>query len=373
MFSTIRLATPADDAALRRLLRDSPMPGSISLTYEREPDYFIAARMEGALSQTLVKVEDATGEIEGMGTRIVRPMYLNGGVREIGYMSHARADLSRPWGMSLARQLVRGFQKFRELHEDGRVPFYLMSIIADNLPARRLLTSGLPGMPAAREYTRLFTYAIAPRHPRPAIPLPHGMQLRGGMPEDIPAIVDCLQSNGRRMQFSPFWSTENLFTAQTPNLRPDDFFLAWNGSHVAGCLGIWDQNRFKQTVVRGYRGSLARWRWAVPLLRRFVDVPPLPTPGTPLRYCYISHLAIDDDDPRLFASLLRCAYNETIRRGFDYFLIGLAEANPLRSVLMKNYLHITYPSQLYLMAWEDGLDLVEKVDGRLPGLEIALL
>ena len=38
--STLRLATPADEAFLRRLLRDNPMPGSISLTYEREPDYF---------------------------------------------------------------------------------------------------------------------------------------------------------------------------------------------------------------------------------------------------------------------------------------------------------------------------------------------
>jgi hypothetical protein len=42
-------------------------------------------------------------------------------------------------------------------------------------------------------------------------------------------------------------------------------------------------------------------------------------------------------------------------------------------VLTKNYLHITYPSQIYLMAWDDGLEAVTQIDGRTPGLEIAIL
>ena len=54
-------------------------------------------------------------------------------------------------------------------------------------------------------------------------------------------------------------------------------------------------------------------------------------------------------------------------------MIGLSEANPLRPLLTRNYLHITYPSQLYLVAWEDGLDAAAQVDRRLPGLEIAVL
>jgi hypothetical protein len=53
---TLRLATPTDDAALRQLLRDNPMPGNISLSYEREPSYFLAARVDGPLSQTIISV-----------------------------------------------------------------------------------------------------------------------------------------------------------------------------------------------------------------------------------------------------------------------------------------------------------------------------
>jgi hypothetical protein len=372
--TTLRLATRADDPALRRILRENPMPGAISLTFEREPDYFIAAGVDGSLSQTILNQEMGTGEILGMGTRIVRPMYLNGQAQDVGYMSHLRADSNRSWGLSLARQLARSFTKFHELHADGRVPFYLMSVIADNAPARRLLASGLPGMPHAREYARMFTYAISPRRPRHEIPLPRGMQIERGKPEQIPAIIECLQRNNQRMQFSPFWSTENLFIpAQTPNLHPQDFFLAIRSGQVIGCLALWDQTSFKQTVVRGYTGNMARWRPLINLLSRIVDLPYLPAVGSPIPFCYASHLAIDNDDARIFASLLRAIYNETARREFNYFMLGLSENHPLRPVLTKNYLHITYPSQIYLMAWDDGLDALTQVDGRIPALEIAIL
>lgn len=370
----LRLATSADNARLCRLLRENPLPGAISLSYEREPDYFVAARMEGTLSQTLLLEEESTGELIGAGARILCPMYVNGEACEVGYMGHLRADRQRQWGMSLARRLARSFLIFRELHADGRVPFYLMSMIDGNLPARRLLTAGLPGMPSAHRYSRLFTYAISPRTPRPEIRLPRGLRLERGSPEHVPAMIDCLQRNGARQQFFPHWSGENLFTPErTPNLNPGDFFLVMHDSRVVGCLALWDQTPFKQTVVRAYSGAMARAVPWIDLLSHFANVPPLPPVGTRLHYAYASHLAVDGDEPSIFSALLRAVYNETARRGFDYFVIGLSEGNPLRPVLARSYLHITYPSQLYLMAWEDGLDALARVDGRTPGTEIAIL
>jgi hypothetical protein len=374
MASTLRLATPADDAALRQLLRDNPMPGSISLSYEREPSYFIAAGVDGTLSQTILSLDTETGRLRGMCPRVIRSMYLNGQAQQVGYMSHLRADSGQEWGLSLARPLARSFAKFRELHADGRAPFYLMSVIADNRPARRLLASGLPGMPQAHEYARMVTYAISPRRAKSEIALPRGWILQRGTPDHIIEIIACLQRNGAPHQFSPFWSGESLFTrAQTPNLRPEDFLLAVRGSRVCGCLAVWDQTPFKQTVVRGYRGSIARWRPLINLLARLVDVPRLPAVNAPLPYAYASHLAIDGDDPHIFSVLLRAAYNETHKRGFNYFMLGLSELHPLHPVLTKSYWHIAYPSQIYLMAWDDGLEAVQQVDARTPGLEIAVL
>jgi hypothetical protein len=368
----LRLATREDEADLRNLMRNNPMPGSISLSYEREPDYFIGAGLDGLLSQTIIARDE--GGLLGMGTRAVRLMYVNGEVQETGTMSHLRVDGKRIHGVGMVRQLVRSFGKFHQLHGDGRAPFYLMSVIADNFPALRLMTSGLPGMPSAHLYARMFTYAVSPRRLRPAIKMAPGFGIERGTKEFITEILACLQRSGRRMQFAPAWSETSLFSPdQAPNLNPRDFLLAVNGSRVSGCLALWDQTPFKQTVVRSYSGSTARWRGLINLLSKVVDFPRLPEINCPLKYCYASHLAVDQDDPQIFAALLRAAYNETARRGFNYFMIGLSEASPLRPVLTRNYLHMPYPSQIYGMTWEDGAAAWARVDGRAPGLEIALL
>ena len=64
------LATPADDAELRRLLRDNPMDGAIRVSLEREPNVGLAAAVEGEPHDTVVARDPATGRIVGMGSRV---------------------------------------------------------------------------------------------------------------------------------------------------------------------------------------------------------------------------------------------------------------------------------------------------------------
>jgi len=55
------LATPADDAEVRRLLRENPMPGRVSISLEREPDAGLAAEVESDVHHTVVARDPATG------------------------------------------------------------------------------------------------------------------------------------------------------------------------------------------------------------------------------------------------------------------------------------------------------------------------
>ncbi len=367
------LATEADDVALRQLLRDNPMPGSISVTFEREPSYFIASAVEGDFHQTIVGRETGSGQVVGMGSRSVRPTYVNGVVQPVGYMSQLRATASYGWGLQLARAIAKGFEFSHTLHADGRAPFYLMSVIADNRPARRLLASGLAGLPRLREYARLYTYAVYTSRRQRPLPLPRGLRLGRGRAHHLNGIVDCLQRNGERHQFTPHWTAETLFHPDsTPGLCPENFLLAIAGDHVVGCLAEWDQSSFKQTIVRGYSSTLGQWRLWINLAARIAGWPPLPDTGSPIRHCFASHLAVDDDDRAVFAALLRAVYNDAVERGFNYLMLGLAETHPLRPVA-ESYRHILYPSQLYLVAWEDGWNKIDKVDGRVPHPEIATL
>ena len=59
----VGLATPADAADLRQLLRATPMPGSIQISLEREPDFFAAARAEGGRHYTVAIRDPRAGEL----------------------------------------------------------------------------------------------------------------------------------------------------------------------------------------------------------------------------------------------------------------------------------------------------------------------
>ena len=363
------LATQADDADLRRLLRENPIQGSISLSFEREPNYFDASAVEGDFHQTIVARESDSGNVIAFGNRSIRPLYVNGEIQDIGYMSQLRVNHSYGKGMYLARGLAGGFKKYHELHLDGRTPFYIMSVIEDNLPARRLLTSGLSEYPIAREYTRMFTYAIYPVRRKRELSLPSSMQIVRGDDNYTNDIVDCLNRNNARKQLAPYWTCDSLFLS---SLSPSDFFLVLDQDRIIGCLACWDQNSFKQTVIRGYSGSLARWRKVINVFSRYIGVPYLPEPNTPLKYSYASHLAMDNDDPVVFKALLCAMYDHTLEQGYNYFTIGLAETNPFRRI-MESYRPLTYISQIYLVNWDAEIDLLSEIDQRIPGLEIAIL
>ena len=363
------LASEGDDPDLRRLLRENPMQGSISLSFEREPDYFDASAIEGPFHQTIVARETDTGKVVAFGNRSVRPLFVNGQAQDIGYMSQLRVDPVYGKGLYLARGLAGGFKKYHELHQDGRAPYYLMSIVEDNIPAGRLLTAGLPEYPQAREFARLFTYAIYPVWRKRVLPLPRSLRLMRGSDKYANEIIDCLNRNGARKQFAPYWTCDSLFTS---NLTPSDFFIALEDECVVGCLACWDQNPFKQTVLRGYSGSLARWRKLLNIFSQLGGWPYLPEPNTQLRYSYASHPAIDEDNPLVFAALLRILYNHNLEHGYRYFMIGFAESNPLRQAV-ESYRPLTYGSRIYLVTWDGENDALASLDQRIPGMEIALL
>src|SRR3712207_9243112 len=87
---SIELATPGDDSAIRRLLATNPVPGRVTVTYEREPDYFLGCGTSGRCHQVLIARHLPAGEIVGIGSRAIRPLFVNGEVEEVGYLSQLR-------------------------------------------------------------------------------------------------------------------------------------------------------------------------------------------------------------------------------------------------------------------------------------------
>jgi len=356
------LATPADDAALRALLRNTPMQGQMQLCFEREPSAFAADAIEGDFHQTII-AKTSDGRIVAMGGRSIRDAYINGQSVRMGYLGQLRIAPSHRGRDTL----FRGYAFLRELHADGRTPFYLTSILTDNLPARRLLEANLRGMPTYHPLEEWLTFAIPTRSN------PHNDFPQQATFSDIEAIEALLATQGPKTQFTPAWNQNDITgSPQTPALNIDDFILIKNDNEIKACAATWDQRTLKQVIVGGYTGRLKRWRWAINRLAYATGWPPLPKVGEQLSQAYLSHLAVAADDETTFRALITAAQFRAAEKGCDYVLVGLAARHPFANVL-KRWKHRLITSILYAVHWEDGQAAVAALDGRLPHVEISTL
>lgn len=366
------LAKPTDDAALRQLLATTPMPGSLTVTFEREPSYFLGCGTMGPVSQVAVAYPPAGstptgGELAGVLCRAVMPRFVNGAELPVGYIGQLRVAE----GYRGRWLLSQGLAFVRALHADGQTPFYLAAISDDNRVARGVLVERpRPGFPTLREAARLHTLGVIVRRPLP--PLRCAAELQRGTPEMVGEIVAFLRAHGAARQFFPAYTPADFAPGARTTLGFDvgDFIIARRQGDIVGMSGLWDQSSYKQSVVQAYHGPL---RWARPLYNagaRLMGAQPLPAPGAHIHAAYASFICVTDDAPEIFGAVLRGVYNLAAERRYAHLMLGLAERDPLLPVA-RRYPHITYYSSLYTVAWE--ADAVPPLDERVPYIEIAAL
>ncbi len=359
-------ATEEDDEEIRSLLRRMPMEGDIRLTFEREPDSRLSATIEGDRHHAFV-AKDAQGRIRGLCSRSVRPVWLNGRPARVGYLGQLRLEV--PLGGSL-RPIVDGFAACSLTRQSDELPFDLTSIMSDNRRARRVLERGLSGLPRYRQLsgfkTFLFTGRQRARRSDPAL------RIERASPDAAPRIASFLQSQYQRFQFAPVWSESDLASEEvTRDLRIDDFLVATMEERIVGCAALWDQSRFRQTVVRGYSSRLGRARHLVNLGMKLTGRPLLPEVGSPIRFGAISHFAVDVDSPDVALSLLGEIIQVASTKAFDYVVLGLADGHPLSGVVEDSLVSRTLSSILYTVHY-DGADMPAP-DGRPAHVEVATL
>ena len=367
----IDVAGPGDDDDVRRVLRANPMPGAFALAFTREPSFLHAAGIEGETSETILARDLASGQVVGTGSRAVAAAFVDGQRARLGYLSQLRVD--EPYrGMGL---LEAGFAKIRELHDADPVPLYATTIIEGNARAFRALTRGRFGLPTYREREVMTTLALlVPRLRRRPPRADSRFEVIAARDEHVGDIAACLQRCYRRYQVAPLWTAADLLDpARTRDLAPSDFTVALRGGRVAGCVAVWDQRRFKQTVVHGYSGALRHARPLVNLLAPFLSVPHLPPVGAELPHAYLSHLAVADEDPELLVALIRAALHRVSGRGYAYLTLALADRHPLLGTLRRRFRHMAYRAVLFLVHFEDGADAMARLDDRVPHLELAIL
>jgi hypothetical protein len=363
----IDLATPADDPAIRGLCRREPMPGNITLTYEREPDFSLGCRVTGSDFQVLVARGQQEDEVVGVACRSTRELFINGVPQRLGYLGQLRID-HRYRGRWL---VSRGFAMLKQLHERDPLPAYLVSIVDGNQEAEGVLVrKARKSFPSFHHVADFRTLAISLGRAKP--PIRTDLEISHASPEQVFELARFFQAQGPRRQFFPVWTQDSLLQLTSLGLRIEDLLIARRHGDIVGVVGLWDQSAYKQTITQGYSGWL---KAAAPLYdfsASWIGRSTLPRPGSKLRSIYAALLCIANEELEVFSALLRELYSLARTRDFDYLLIGLDARDHLLSIASK-YSHVSYASRLYLAQWPDGGPFHEQLDHRAAYVDIATL
>jgi len=360
-------ATPADDAAVRALLRRTPMEGDIRLTFEREPDASLSATVEGDRHHVFVTREN-DGAVTGLCSRAVRRVWVNGAQARIGYLGQLRSERG---AASMRSTFEAGFAACRASHRDDELPFDYTSIMADNARARRVLERGVPGLPRYVPLGGLRTLLV-PAVSRRAAHSSSGLTIEPGTAVGASAIASFLQSQYGAYQLAPVWTEADLSSDEvTRGLPLELFVVALRDGSIVGCAALWDQSAFRQSVVRGYAPWLGRVRSVANVWYSMAGQPRLPAVGERLRIAAISHFAVIDDDPAVAMALIDRVRSNAVSRNLELLVLGLAESRPLVPVLRDRLRARMLESILYGVLY-DGEESTG-LDSRPLHVEVATL
>jgi hypothetical protein len=333
-------AAPADDSEIRRLLRETPMRGAISLTLEREPDYFADANIPGESRRTIIARD--SGKVVCAGSCVTREVYINGRPRPAGYLGGLRLAATHAGRFDILR---RGYQFFSEHEQDDPADFYFTSVSSDNMRARAFLESSVRGFP---QYEFLSEYGTL------IIPSKPGKIAPGSKPRDL--------SSNALHQFASIWTEDRLSAFERLGLTKSSF-VSIHGEAAA----LWDQRCFKQTVIRGCSVWL---RFARPILKA-LRLARLPKVGEAFSSAIVCGL--NAADPKTAIALLSSMRSLAASRGISCISLGLSRNDPRFRAILRTFPCRIYWSRIYLVRWPDIGGSAAELDERLVAPELAFL
>ena len=359
------LAEHGDDAALRRRMAEDHMQGNIAVSFRREPDYFLGCAVQGHRSEILKCTDSKTGRIVGLGARHTTSLFINGVETRVGYLSDLRVDV----GVRRGTLLARGYSALARLHAADPLPLYFSIILEGNEDALAAITTARAGLPIYKKWGRILTPAMRLDRQRPELDL-KGIRIRRGEATLMPRVFAFLKQEFSGKQLAPCYSHEDIGTSRLLGLRPEDFYLAFRGDDIVGCIAAWDQSEFRQTHVERYSTALRMIRPFYNLAAKVSSLHALPAPGGKIPYFYLGLIASRNNCRDIFARLLRSVYRDRRKSGYHFMIAGLHESDPLCPVL-DDYRRIESGGTLFVIYYPNASDFAGRLDNRTPYVEMA--
>lgn len=343
-----RIATPADDAALRRLMQATPLPGWVTLSFEREPDFFAAEAVDDAEHVSVVAEID--GKLAGFFSRSVRQVYIRGKLCRLGYLGELRVH---PGYRNRLELLRGGYRYWREqLRSESELDWDITAILADNRVARRLLEKGGIGLPPYLPVSPLVTLAFSTT----AFSNPAAVYIAENT--DLERYCRFINAVNCERDLAPHARAENLRAA----LNSGGTMLGIEESgKIVACVMLWDRRSFRQEVVRSYATPVRILRPLMNLLLPIVRLPKLPPEGSTLATACLAWLAIEPGrEEELLLRILSAAASHARATGLQTLIACWPEGAPELALIRKRIRALEYRSILYrVLTQQPDIDRVD--------------
>jgi hypothetical protein len=135
--------------------------------------------------------------------------------------------------------------------------------------------------------------------------------------------------------------------ASWPGLSIESFIVLRDAQgKLLGCVAPYDTSSFKRTRVLGYHGAMRAFRTGYDAVARLRGFRRLPLPGECFDFSFLTHLALDHDDPELLRELLLAAYAELAPRDQHFMSVFVPQRSPMRRAFRGFFVNRT-PMTLY--------------------------
>ena len=364
----VRYAQREDGPELAQLFASVTMSSDLELSVERDPDFFALYDIQRASYRTVVM--DDGKRIRGLGTLMARDAYFEGALTRVGYLGDLRIERrgARAWLDSFAAE-------FDKACDDFECEVMLTAILDSNRAARWTLVArhrGRPQQPVYRPITHFdivnvqFTWR---RRRRSAL------LIQRATPADLTAMAALLAEDHTQRPFGYVVNTSVLADRieRWPGLAIESFYVARDKSgNVIGVAAAWDAFEVKRFRVLAYNNGMVWTRRAFNALAWLSKSTRLPPAGGLLRYIYVTHVSIRDDDPAVMTALIDRIYDDHYGAGYHFMTLYAQRNDPLTPAY-ERYSTVRLPATLYAVSRPgspyNDLDIA---DAR-PGFEMALV
>jgi hypothetical protein len=330
---TINLAKESDNAELLKMC-EVPMQGDILMSFERKPNYFVAASVQSEETRVYTCRVNKSYKLVGIFCIGKRRVFINDSIQVQKYFSDLRI-IPEFHGSSLLYRIYKYI--FDQDLLESKIAQTI--IFEKNIPMLDLIVKRKNN----KNYNDKFQYYPAGIYNSHMISLRGKLKLnrftnceiRRASKDDVGVMQEFLIKQAKHKMFYPYYNFENLNGSYFNNIKIENFYLAFQENKLTGMAGIWDQKEFKQTKIVGYSSLFSLLKPIINLYSKLTGGFELPNIGSVLNYLNVHTILIKEDNLNVFEEIIKQIIIEYKDKSYAYMLIGLDGKDALNQTLLK--------------------------------------